>query len=111
MKDTRPIEEQVAELTEKEKDKIVIADLIIGIVLVIALLPIISIMIICTLLIPNPAFYHMADGLLITSFILMVVGLLLCLLAFVILKLVCPYYSNKKCKYIKKMRKEQKKQG
>ena len=102
MKDKRSIEEQVAELTEDQKNKVIKAGFWATIAYIVGFLPLLIIFILATLgMFIFPSFA--------TSIPYIVAWAVLGLLTFatliawfVILKVVCPYYSDRKYAYIKK---------
>lgn len=81
MKDTRSIEEQVAELTEKQKDTVVKVGIWGIIILLVITLP------------------------LLLLFVLGAITFLIVIVYLIIIKTVFPYYSDKKAQYIMKSRK------
>ncbi len=106
MKDTRSIEEQVSELTEQQKDTILKVDVIAGLIMVLGALPAIVLMLINFFAILDISLpFEIADGLVITNFIIMVICFAFVIGVLVFVKFKFPYYSGKKCDYIKKSRK------
>ena len=108
MKDTRSIEEQVASLTEEQQNTIVkvdkIANLIIIIVGVLCVVPMIVNM--CT--IATTLSSDVADLAMWFNVALMVVVITTILGVWGFVKIKFPFYTGKRCSYIKKMRKNKK---
>ena len=108
MREKKSIEEQVAELTEKQKDTVVK----VGIWGTVTL---------CIIAVPALLWDFLGFVLMITSPLLMTeaafsgwliglgIGMVLVALPLIIIKAVFPYYSDKKARYIMKLRKKEKK--
>ena len=108
MKDTRSIEEQVAELTEKQKDTIVRVGIWGTVIFLVTAVPPLLLFILGAVII-------VTDSLLMTEAAFFGWGILgaitfVVLIAYlIIIKTAFPYYSDKKAKYIMKSRKGKKK--
>lgn len=106
MKDTRSIEEQVAELTEQQIDTILKVDVIAGLVIILGALSGLVLMIINLFAILNISLpFEVADKLVIINFIIMALYIAFVVGTLVFVKIKFPYYSSSKCSYIRKMRK------
>jgi len=107
MKDTRPIEEQVAELTEEQKDNILKVDKYAMIIAACASLPIIAVLIIVLLgFVDKSARYRIGDAYLIALAVICVLTFAVCIGAVLFIRSKYPYYSDNKSAYIKKNRKD-----
>lgn len=110
MKDTRSIEAQVAELTQEQRDTIVKADFIAGILSVIGVIPAVVLIIRGIITFQDISLsLEAAQKVTNITLIAALVGLVYIIGVFVFVKIKIPYYSFKKCNYIKKCRRNQKK--
>lgn len=107
MKDTRPIEQQVAELTDKEKENIIrINRHGIFAVLGITFLSFIAMIFAVVVFLKNPKAYLYFNQFVISLIAIVVINLVLCIATYVFLRIKFPYYSDKRRSYIKKERKK-----
>ena len=111
MKDTRSVEEQVAELTEDQKKMILkvykygtIFQVIVLILTIISCALAFAVGIALTMMTGAPLFVALMP--LISAFAVFVIVEIIYL---VVINVVCPYYSEKKLKYLKKLKKEENK--
>ena len=104
MKDTRSIEEQVAELSEKQKDTVVKVGIWGTVIMLVTVAPLLLLFVLGTIVI-------MMNPLMITESVffgwaIMGAIIFVVLIAYVIIiKAAFPYYSDKKARYIMKSRK------
>ena len=104
MKDTRSIEEQVAELTEKQKDTIVRVGIWGTVILLVITVPLLLLFMLGVVaMVMNPLL--MTEGALIGVGILGAIIFVVLIAYLIIIKTAFPYYSDKKAKYIRKIRK------
>lgn len=111
MKDIRSIEEQVAEMTEEQKDKILKIDWIAGIAIVLGVIPAILVSVFSSILMFNVSLSNFfSNALLIISLILLALAAIYTFGVLIFIKIKFPYYNGDKCTYIRKRRKRQKRQ-
>ena len=104
MKDTRSIEEQVAELTEKQKDTIVRVGIWGTVILLVTIVPLLLLFMLGVVAMAmNPLL--MTEGALIGWGILGAIIFVVLIVYLIVIKTAFPYYSDKKAKYIRKIRK------
>lgn len=104
MKDTRSIEKQVAELTEKQKDTIVKVGIWGTVILVVTVVPLLILFALGTIImVTNPL--SMTGKALIGWATLGIIIFVLLIMYLVVIKTVFPYYSDKKARYLMKSRK------
>lgn len=108
MKDTRSIEQQVAELTQEQQDKIIKVGTIASLLELIGLIPmLITLFWQIVMLISPPMGYDWADKRTASlgAFVIIAICFAYIIGVLLFVKIKYPYYSDAKCKYIKKMRK------
>lgn len=106
MKDQLSIEEQVAQLTEEQKDTILKVDLIGGLCVLLGVVPVVVLMLFNMLAILDVSLpFEIAGGMVAVNFVLMALCFVFVIGVLVFVKIKFPYYSGKKCDYIRKMRK------
>ena len=104
MKDTRSIEEQVAELTEKQKDTIVRVGIWGTVILLVITIPLLLLFMLGVVtMATNPLL--MTEEAFIGWEILGAIIFVVLIAYLIIIKTAFPYYSDKKAKYIMKSRK------
>lgn len=110
MNNKKTIEEQVAELTEEQKEKILKVDLISGIVLAVLAVPVLVFMFFTMLgmLTTGSKSMIVADGLMLILDVLLCVIIAIVVGILVFVKVKYPYYTSARCKYIRKMKKTEK---
>ena len=108
MSNKKSIEEQVAELTEKQKDTVVKVGIWGSVILAVCTIPALIFFVLGSItMITSPSL--MTEEAFIGWMILGALIMIFVIAYMVILKVAFPYYSDKKCNYIQKCRKEQKK--
>lgn len=106
MKDTRPIEEQVAELTDEQKENIIkINRYGILAMLGITFLSFIAMLFAVAVFLKTPKAYLYFDQFVVSIIAIVAVNLVLCIATYVFLRIKFPYYSDKRRSYIKRERK------
>ena len=108
-KEKKSIEEQVAELTEEQKDKIVKVGKWGTVAFLVTILPLLLFFLLVSfsiMLMPGMA---TNTPFLIGWIVLGALSFVAIIAYLIVIKAICPYYSDKKCNYIQKCRKEQKK--
>ena len=104
MKDTRSIEEQVAELTEKQKDTVVKVGIWGTIILLVITLPLLLLFVLGAIgMVMNPL--SMTGPAFIGWAVIGVITFIIVIVYLIIIKTAFPYYSDKKAQYIMKSRK------
>ena len=107
MKDTRPIEEQVAELTEEQKKTVIKVNRYgIAAMVLTTLLSFIAMIIAAVVFIKTPRAYLYFDKFVIALIAIVMVNLILCIGEYIFIKVKFPYYSDKRRSYIKKEQKK-----
>ncbi len=107
MKDTRRIEEQVAELTDNEKENIIrINRYGILAMLAITFLSFVAMIFAVIVFLKTPRAYIYFDQFVISLIAIVVINLVLCIATYVFLRIKFPYYNDKRRSYIKRDRKK-----
>ena len=106
MKETKNVYQQVEELTQEQQDTILKVDLFAGMAIVLGVLPGIVLMIINFLAILDVSLpFEISNQMVIANFIIMSVCFAFVIGVLIFVKVKFPYYSGKKCDYIRKSRK------
>ena len=111
MKDTRTLEEQIAAMTEEQKEKVIKVGKTALIIQLVGGIPLflLSLMSIWTMISPPIGFDMLEyDRLFIGTITIIIVTMVYFVAAPLVVKLVCPDYSDKKWNYIQKERKAKK---
>ncbi|MBE6924440.1 MAG: hypothetical protein E7466_04280 [Ruminococcaceae bacterium] len=109
MKDTRPIEQQVAELTEEQKKTILKVDKYGMIVLLVLTVPGLLVMLLGLFTMMSTHGSARQDaytGFLISGAIIVLISISM----FLFIRIKFPYYSDQKCTYLRKQKKLEKKE-
>ena len=107
MKDTRTIEEQVAQMTEQEKDKIVNVGIVALVVQCVIAIPLVVLSWIGFWAMTE-ASYKTADKIFVLSLSLDIVAIIFIIAVCLFVKFKYPDYSDRKWRYIRKERKARK---